>query len=232
MPKCLVYNAEICLMRVLIVEDEIGIANFLQQGLEEEAYKVSVSYSGQQGMDLALNQEHDIILLDWNLPECSGLQICESIRNQGITTPIIFLTARDTTDDIITGLQAGANDYIKKPFNFSELLERIKVQLRAKVALKKLKIGSLEVLASSRQVFVKSEEVHLTQKEFELLLYLMAQQGEVCSRSKIIEDVWDIHFDYDTGVIDVYINALRKKLGEAATMIKTVRGIGYLIQEA
>lgn len=219
-------------MRVLIVEDEIGIANFLQQGLEEEAYKVSVSYSGHEGLELALNQEFDIILLDWNLPKYSGLQICESIRNQGINSPIIFLTARDTTDDIIKGLQAGANDYIKKPFDFSELLERIKVQLRSKVALKKLKLGFLEVLASSRQVFVSSEEIHLTQKEFELLLYLMEQRGEVCSRTKIIEDVWDIHFDYDSGVIDVYINSLRKKLGEAAGMIKTVRGVGYLIQEA
>jgi len=219
-------------MRVLVVEDEIGIANFLQQGLEEEGYKVSVSHSGEEGLKLALNQEFDIILLDWNLPKYSGLQICESIRNQGISSPIIFLTARDTSDDIIKGLQAGANDYIKKPFNFSELLERIKVQLRGKVALKKLKLGSLELLASSRQAFLNSQEVHLTQKEFELLYYLMEQRGEVCSRTKIIEDVWDIHFDYDSGVIDVYINALRKKLGPAASMIKTVRGVGYIIKEA
>jgi len=218
-------------MRILIVEDEIGIANFLQQGLEEEGYELTVCRTGSAGLSMALEEEFAILLLDWNLPEYSGLQICESIREKGITSPVIFLTARDTTDDIIRGLHAGANDYIKKPFNFDELLERIKVQLRGKKVLKKLSLGALEILPASRQVFVSSQEIHLTQKEFELLSYLMEQQGEVCSRTKIIEDVWDIHFDYDTGVIDVYINALRKKLGDAAGIIKTVRGVGYLAQK-
>ena len=218
-------------MRVLVVEDEIGIANFLQQGLEEEGYRVSVCNNGREGLKLALEEEFAILLLDWNLPEYSGLQICESIRAKGINSPVIFLTARDTSEDIIKGLQAGANDYIKKPFNFSELLERMKVQLRGKEAPKRLVLGALEVLSASRQTFVNGEEIHLTQKEFELLSYLLEQKGEVCSRSKIIEDVWDIHFDYETGVIDVYINALRKKLGEAAGLLKTVRGVGYMIQK-
>lgn len=218
-------------MRVLVVEDEIGIANFLQQGLEEEGYRVSICNNGREGLKLALAEEFAILLLDWNLPEFSGLQICESIREKGINSPVIFLTARDTTEDIIKGLQAGANDYIKKPFNFNELLERMKVQLRGKEAPQRLVLGSLDVLPSSRQAFVKGEEIHLTQKEFELLSYLLERKGEVCSRSKIIEDVWDIHFDYETGVIDVYVNALRKKLGEAAAFLKTVRGIGYMIQK-
>ena len=218
-------------MRVLVVEDEIGIANFLQQGLEEEGYRVSVCNNGREGLKLALEEEFAILLLDWNLPEFSGLQICESIREKGISSPVIFLTARDTTEDIIKGLQAGANDYIKKPFNFNELLERMKVQLRGKEAPKRLVLGALEVLPGSRQTFVNGEEIHLTQKEFELLSYLLEQKGEVCSRTKIIEDVWDIHFDYETGVIDVYINALRKKLGEAAGLLKTVRGVGYMIQK-
>ena len=218
-------------MRVLVVEDEIGIANFLQQGLEEEGYRVSVCNGGAEGLKLALEEEFAIFLLDWNLPEYSGLQICESIREKGISSPVIFLTARDTTEDIIKGLQAGANDYIKKPFNFNELLERMKVQLRGKEAPKRLVLGALEVLPGSRQAFVNGEEIHLTQKEFELLSYLLEQKGEVCSRTKIIEDVWDIHFDYETGVIDVYINALRKKLGEAAGLLKTVRGVGYMIQK-
>ncbi len=218
-------------MRVLVVEDEIGIANFLQQGLEEEGYRVSICNNGREGLKLALAEEFAILLLDWNLPEFSGLQICKSIREKGINSPVIFLTARDTTEDIIKGLQAGANDYIKKPFNFNELLERMKVQLRGKEAPQRLVLGSLEVLPGSRQAFVKGEEIHLTQKEFELLSYLLERKGEVCSRSKIIEDVWDIHFDYETGVIDVYVNALRKKLGEAAAFLKTVRGIGYMIQK-
>jgi two-component system response regulator ArlR len=218
-------------MRVLVVEDEIGIANFLQQGLEEEGYRVSVCNNGREGLKLALEEEFAILLLDWNLPEYSGLQICESIREKGINSPVIFLTARDTSEDIIKGLQAGANDYIKKPFNFNELLERMKVQLRGKEAPKRLVLGALEVLPGSRQAFVNGVEIHLTQKEFELLSYLLEQKGEVCPRSKIIEDVWDIHFDYETGVIDVYINALRKKLGEAAGLLKTVRGVGYMIQK-
>jgi DNA-binding response OmpR family regulator len=218
-------------MRVLVVEDEIGIANFLQQGLEEEGYRVSVCNNGREGLKLALEEEFAILLLDWNLPEYSGLQIIESIRTKGINSPVIFLTARDTSEDIIKGLQAGANDYIKKPFNFNELLERMKVQLRGKEAPKRLVLGALEVLPGSRQAFVNGVEIHLTQKEFELLSYLLEQKGEVCPRSKIIEDVWDIHFDYETGVIDVYINALRKKLGEAAGLLKTVRGVGYMIQK-
>lgn len=218
-------------MRVLIVEDEIGIANFLRQGLEEEGYRVSVCNSGQEGLRLALEEDFAILLLDWNLPGYSGLQICESIREKGINSPVIFLTARDTTEDIVKGLQAGANDYIKKPFNFDELLERMKVQLRGKVAVKRLVLGALELLPNSRQAFVNGNEIHLTQKEFELLNYLLEQKGEVCSRTKIIEDVWDIHFDYDTGVIDVYINALRKKLGDAAGIIRTIRGVGYMIQK-
>jgi two-component system response regulator ArlR len=218
-------------MRVLVVEDEIGIANFLQQGLEEEGYRVSVCNNGREGLKLALEEEFAILLLDWNLPEYSGLQICESIREKGINSPVIFLTARDTSEYIIKGLQAGANDYIKKPFNFNELLERMKVQLRGKEAPKRLVLGALEVLPGSRQAFVNGVEIHLTQKEFELLSYLLEQKGEVCPRSKIIEDVWDIHFDYETGVIDVYINALRKKLGEAAGLLKTVRGVGYMIQK-
>lgn len=218
-------------MRVLIVEDEIGIANFLRQGLEEEGYRVSVCNSGQEGLRLALEEDFALLLLDWNLPGYSGLQICESIREKGINSPVIFLTARDTTEDIVKGLQAGANDYIKKPFNFDELLERMKVQLRGKVAVKRLVLGALELLPNSRQAFVNGNEIHLTQKEFELLNYLLEQKGEVCSRTKIIEDVWDIHFDYDTGVIDVYINALRKKLGDAAGIIRTIRGVGYMIQK-
>ena len=218
-------------MRVLVVEDEIGIANFLQQGLEEEGYRVSVCNNGREGLKLALEEEFAILLLDWNLPEFSGLQICESIREKGISSPVIFLTARDTSEDIIKGLQAGANDYIKKPFNFNELLERMKVQLRGKEAPKRLVLGALNILPGSRQAFVNGEEIHLTQKEFELLSYLLERKGEVCSRTKIIEDVWDIHFDYETGVIDVYVNALRKKLSEAAGLLKTVRGIGYMIQK-
>jgi DNA-binding response OmpR family regulator len=218
-------------MQILIVEDEIGIANFLEQGLSEEGYTVRVSHNGKEGIELAMEKNFDILLLDWNLPECSGLEICERLREKGINSPIIFLTARDTTEDLIKGLQAGANDYIKKPFHFSELLERIKVQLRTMEPSKTLVLANLEIKLSSHQAFVDESEVYLTQKEFELLCYLVRNQGVVCSRTKIIEEVWDIHFDYATGVIDVYINALRKKLQGASKLIKTIRGVGYIAKE-
>ncbi|MFT7247894.1 MAG: two-component system response regulator ArlR [Arcticibacterium sp.] len=218
-------------MQILIVEDEIGIANFLEQGLSEEGYTVTVSHNGQEGLELAIEKNFDILLLDWNLPENSGLEICERLREKGFNSPIIFLTARDTTEDLIKGLQAGANDYIKKPFHFSELLERIKVQLRTKEPSKTLVLANLEIKLASHQTFVDGCEVNLTQKEFELLCYLVTNQAVVCSRTKIIEDVWNIHFDYDTGVIDVYINALRKKLKGSAGLIKTVRGVGYIAKE-
>jgi two-component system response regulator ArlR len=200
-------------MQILIVEDEIGIANFLEQGLSEEGYTVTVSHNGQEGLELAIEKNFDILLLDWNLPENSGLEICERLREKGFNSPIIFLTARDTTEDLIKGLQAGANDYIKKPFHFSELLERIKVQLRTKEPSKTLVLANLEIKLASH------------------LCYLVTNQAVVCSRTKIIEDVWNIHFDYDTGVIDVYINALRKKLKGSAGLIKTVRGVGYIAKE-
>jgi two-component system, OmpR family, copper resistance phosphate regulon response regulator CusR len=221
-------------MRVLLVEDEIGIANFLIQGLEEEAYEVVHVADGAQGLELALTEKFDILLLDWMLPNLTGLEICKQVRKQFPDLPIIFLTAKDTVSDTINALQRGANDYIKKPFHFEELLERIKVQLRAKPKdLQKLKLGSIVLDLKAHRVFKGEEEVYLTQKEFDLLHYLVLNKGEVCTRTSIIEKVWDIHFDYNTGVIDVYINALRKKLNlsEEENYIQTIRGIGYIAKE-
>jgi two-component system, OmpR family, copper resistance phosphate regulon response regulator CusR len=221
-------------MKVLIVEDEIGIANFLRQGLEEESYEVEVANDGQIGLDLALKSNFDILLLDWMLPNFTGLEICQAFRKTNTDTPIIFLTAKDTLDDTIAALKSGANDYIKKPFHFEELLERIKVQLRDKVqSTSALQLGPIRLDAVSHRVFKHEEEIYLTQKEFALLQYLMEHKGSVCTRTHIIEQVWDIHFEYNSGVIDVYINALRKKLslGEDENYIQTIRGIGYLAKE-
>ena len=221
-------------MRVLIVEDEIGIANFLRQGLEEESYEVEVANDGQIGLDLALKRNFDILLLDWMLPNLTGLEICQAFRKTNADTPIIFLTAKDTLDDTIAALKSGANDYIKKPFHFEELLERIKVQLRDKVqSTSALQLGPIRLDAVSHRVFKLEEEIYLTQKEFALLQHLMENKGNVCTRTNIIEKVWDIHFEYNSGVIDVYINALRKKLSlnEEENYIQTIRGIGYLAKE-
>ncbi|WP_367391423.1 response regulator transcription factor [Lewinella sp. LCG006] len=221
-------------MRILVVEDEAGIANFIKQGLEEEAYAVDVADNGVTGLDWAMTNPYDIMLLDWMLPGKTGLEICQEIRKHHINTPVIFLTARDTLQDTLQGLQAGANDYIKKPFHFEELLERIKVQLRPNNGEhERFTLGNIVLDVAAHQVWKAGEEVALTQKEFALLEYLIRNKGKVCRRSRIIESVWDIHFDYNTGVIDVYINAIRKKLAldKDEDLIQTVRGVGYIAKD-
>lgn len=221
-------------MRILIVEDEIGIANFLKQGLEEEFFAVDVAHAGNEGLMLALTGEYDLLILDWMLPEKSGIEICTQFRKEFKDTPVIFLTAKDTVKETIFGLQIGANDYLKKPFHFEELLERIRVQLRTKSGeTTELTLGSILLNLDSHTVTKDGVEISLTQKEFALLELLIRNKGKVCSRTKIIESVWDIHFDYNTSVIDVFINALRKKLGISSTenYIQTVRGVGYIAKE-
>jgi len=227
-------NNDICIMKILIVEDEQGIAAFLKQGLEEEAFAVDIAEEGKKGLQLALSGEYDLLLLDWMLPGLSGIEICRQFRKEFVETPIIFLTAKDTLDETVFGLQAGANDYIKKPFHFEELLERIKVQFRPKPEMHSLFVlGDITLNTETYQVHKGSQEIHLTQKEFALLKYLICNKGKVCRRTRIIESVWDIHFEYNTGVIDVYINALRKKLllSENENYIQTVRGVGYIAKE-
>ncbi len=222
-------------MRVLIVEDEPGIAGFLKQGLEEEGFAVDVAPDGKEGSKMAFSGVYDLLLLDWMIPGLSGVELCRQFRKEFPATPVIFLTAKDTVEDVVFGLQAGANDYIKKPFHFEELLERIRVQLRTKEGEEsRFKLGDLELDTATHRVMKGGKEVHLTQKEFALLEYLLRNKGRVCRRTRIIESVWDMHFDYNTGVIDVYINALRKKLqlqeGEIP-YIETVRGVGYIAKE-
>jgi two-component system response regulator ArlR len=221
-------------MNILIVEDEIGIANFLKQGLEEEGYTVFVANDGETGLELATNQKMNMILLDWILPKMTGIEVCKAIRKVDSKTPIIFLTAKDTVQETIEGLKAGANDYIKKPFSFDELVERIKIHFRNENESDELTLGNIKVVKSKHQVFVDNQETTFTQREFELLVYLIKNKGNVCTRNQIIEDVWDIHFDdYDTGVIDVFMNAIRKKLNlnKDEELIKTIRGVGYIAND-
>jgi DNA-binding response OmpR family regulator len=220
-------------MKILIVEDEIGIANFLKQGLEEEGYDVLVANDGKAGFELAQNNKIDIALLDWILPQMTGIEVCKAIREINPKIPIIFLTAKDTVQDTIEGLKSGANDYIKKPFSFDELVERIKIHFRSEELSDELNLGKIKIYQSKHQVFLENKEILLTQREFELLVYLIKNKGKVCSRSQIIEDVWDIHFDYDTGVIDVFMNAIRKKLNfhKDQELLKTIRGVGYMANE-
>jgi DNA-binding response OmpR family regulator len=220
-------------MRILIVEDEVGILQFLQQGLEEESYTIETATDGEKALELLTNESFDLVLLDWMLPKLTGLEVCKAYRLQNKTTPVIFLTAKDTVQETIEGLQAGANDYIKKPFSFDELVERIKIHFRNSVKEQVLTLGPIEMDLSKHLVMVNNVSITLTHREFELLHYLVKNKGKVCTRTQIIEDVWDIHFDYDTGVIDVFMNAIRKKLNlkKEEDYIKTIRGVGYIAND-
>lgn len=220
-------------MRILVVEDEAGISGFLKQGLEEEGFAVTVATDGNEGLLLAQNESFDLLLLDWMLPKISGIELCRKFREFNSQTPVLFLTAKDTVQETIAGLKAGANDYIKKPFSFDELLERIKVHFRHLPENEILTLCKVKMDVQKHVVFVDDKEVTLTQREFELLAYLIRNKGKVCTRTQIIEDVWDIHFDYDTGVIDVFINAIRKKLSLSKDdeCLKTIRGIGYIAND-
>jgi two-component system copper resistance phosphate regulon response regulator CusR len=221
-------------MRILIVEDEPSIFNFIRDGLEEEGFAVDVADNGKKGLQLAHDnlEEYDVILLDWMLPGMSGIEICRNIRLENKVVPIIFLTAKASVDDVVFGLESGANDYIRKPFSFEELLARIRVLMRKNETQSIVfSAGDIEMNIEKHTVIKNEKSVELTQKEFSLLEYFLRNKGKVCRRTRIIEKVWDIHFDYDNSVIDVYINALRKKLDEPGkpSLITTVRGVGYKI---
>lgn len=218
---------------ILIIEDEPGIYRFLKQGLEEEGYEISLATDGRQGMELFGKKSADLILLDWMLPKMNGMDVCKAIRERDRETPILFLTAKDTVQETIEGLQAGANDYIKKPFSFEELLERIKIHFRNTKEHACLTLGNISLNKQTYEVKMDAEDVSFTQREFELLAFLIENKGTVCKRDEIIEQVWGINFQYDTGVIDVFINAIRKKLNQDKDRgyIKTVRGVGYIANE-
>ncbi len=223
-------------MRIFIAEDEKSIAGFLKQGLEEEGFAVDVSYNGKEACDIVMANldEYDIILLDWMMPGFNGIDICRSIRKENKLVPIIFLTAKDTVDDTVFGLEAGANDYMKKPFAFEELLARIKVLLRNKEGAQNIfESGNIVLNIDAHTVTKNGISIELTQKEFALLEYLFRNKGKVCRRTRIIEKIWDIHFDKDTSVIDVFINALRKKLDEKGeqSFVQTIRGVGYRVND-
>ena len=223
-------------MRVLIAEDEPSIAGFLRDGLQEEGFRVDCIANGREGLEV-INSElskYDIILLDWMMPGISGIELCRQIRKLDKNIPIIFLTAKDTVDDTVFGLESGANDYLKKPFAFEELLARIKVLLRNKTGEQSLFVaGDIELDTDVHRVTKNNQEIELTQKEFALLEYFLRNKGKVCRRSRIIEKIWDTHFNRDTSIIDVFINSLRKKLDIPGkeSFLQTIRGIGYRIND-
>ena len=223
-------------MRILLVEDETSIANFIAEGLEEECFAVDVAHNGKEGLRMALDnlKEYDLVLLDWMLPGVSGIEICRAIRKESQTLPVIFLTAKDTVDDVVFGLETGANDYLRKPFAFEELLARMRVLLRSAGGEQNIfRYADIELNLETHRVTKAGKPVELTQKEFALLELLLRNKGKVSRRTRIIEKIWDIHFDHDTSVIDVYINFLRKKLDTPGqpSFIQTLRGVGYRVND-
>ncbi|MCR4602038.1 MAG: response regulator transcription factor [Prevotella sp.] len=221
------------MMTILIIEDELGISRFLSEGLQEEGYETITASDGAEGLKQFFTRRPDLVLLDWMLPTMDGIAVCNEIRTEDTETPILFLTAKDTVAETIAGLRAGANDYIKKPFSFEELLERIRIHFRNRQEDVIRSQGNVKVNVSSRQVFVDRQEIQLTAREFDLLLYLFEHKGTVCTRDEIIRNVWGIKFQYDTGVIDVFMNSLRKKLSADRDngIIHTVRGVGFIIND-
>ena len=221
-------------MRILIVEDEKKVAGFIKKGLEEETYAVDVAYDGEEGFHLAAMNEYDMIILDWMLPKMDGLEVLARLRDKKVSTPILLLTAKDEVDDKVTGLNRGADDYLTKPFAFSELLARIRSLLRRGQAetQTELKVGDLLLDMVSHKVSRDGEEIELTGKEYSLLEYFMRNEGKVLTRTMIAEHVWDYNFDTFTNVIDVYVNHLRKKIDKKypAKLLHTLRGVGYVMR--
>lgn len=222
-------------MKILIVEDEKKVAGFVKKGLEQEYYTVDVAYDGKEGLDLALREEYDLIILDIMLPFKDGISVMKEIRGAKILTPILLLTAKFSTSDKIEGLDSGADDYLTKPFAFEELLARVRALLRRASQIKSIQLRAVDLVLDTQthKVLRGGSEINLTPKEYSMLEYLLRNKNKVVSRTLLSEHVYDYHFDTDTNVIDVYINKLRNKIDRNfdKQLLHTVRGVGYIIRE-
>lgn len=222
-------------MKILVVEDEPKTGGYLKQGLEEAGFVVDLSANGWDGLHGAVSEDYDLIILDVMLPGLDGWQVLQGIRGAGKEIPVLFLTARDQVDDRVKGLELGADDYLVKPFAFSELLARVRSLLRRGSKAKEpeiLRVADLELDRLRRRATRAGKRIDLTAKEFALLELLMRRQGEVLPRSLIASQVWDMNFDSDTNVIEVAIKRLRQKIDEGfePKLIRTVRGMGYVLE--
>ena len=222
-------------MYVLVVEDEKGLGSFLAKGLRENGYAVDLAHDGEDGAHLGKSGVYDVILLDILLPKQSGFEVLRAIRGAGMATPVLCLTARDEATDKITGLDLGADDYMVKPFNFAELLARVRALLRRSPSMvpTKLRCAGLELDPATRIVTRGGTEITLTPREYALLEFLLRRAGSVCTRSSLIEGVWDMNFDSLTNVLDVLVNRLRVKVDYPfdTRLIHTVRSVGYVLSE-
>jgi two-component system OmpR family response regulator len=220
-------------VRILVVEDDPKTARFLKQGLEEEGHAVDVASDGEEGAFLGHLNPYDLIVMDIQLPKRNGLQLSAELRREGVDVPILMLTGRDSTPDVVRGLNAGADDYLTKPFDFDELVARVNALTRRRVggASGVLRFEDLEMDRLKRQVRREARLIDLSPREFRLLEYFMLHPDEVVTRVQLLEKVWDMSFDPETNVVDAHISNLRKKLEQAGRrLIQTVRGAGYALR--
>jgi len=223
-------------MRILVVEDEHRIANSIKKGLEQERYAVDTAYTGLDGFDMASTETYDLIILDIMLPDMNGIEICKELRKNKIHFPILMLTAKGQTEDKIKGLDAGADDYMTKPFSFEELLARVRALTRRKGTMiqNKLKIGNLEIDAKIFNVKRDGKNIQLSSKEFSLLEYLVQNKNTILTKNQIISHLWNYDADILPNTIEVYIKNLRNKIDKPfpkkKSLIQTVRGFGYKIE--
>lgn len=221
-------------MRVLLCEDEKSLNKLIKQKLELEGYAVDACFDGLEGLDYVASVTYDLLILDIMMPKMNGLELLKSIRNKGINYPVLFLTAKDSCEDVVLGLDSGANDYIVKPFVFNELLARIRAVLRSKPVSKGslLKVLDLELDMSKKAVTRNGIEVKLTLKEYSILEYMMLNQNVVLSKEQIEQSIWNYNYEGEGGLLKVYISYLRKKINDGfdEKIIDTVRGVGYIIK--
>ena len=222
-------------MRLLVIEDEQKVANFIRQGLEEEGHAVDHAADGASGLQIALQDLHDVIVLDVMLPKLDGLSVLQQLRQANVATPVLLLTVRATIEDKVLGLDSGADDYLTKPFAFEEFVARVRALLRrrAETAPPILQVADLALDPARRVVSRAGKKIDLTPREFTLLDYFMRNPDRVLTRTMIANRVWDYSFDTTTNVIDVYVNYLRRKIdsGHDSKLLHTVRGVGYVMKE-
>lgn len=216
---------------MLLVEDEKGVANFIKKGLEEEYYTIDHAKDAEEALLFFDGNTYDMIILDVMLPGMNGFELCKKIRQKGIQSPILMLTARDAVKDKVRGLDSGADDYLTKPFSFEEFLARIRALLRRKQdTLTEFSYGSLKIDAVSHRVHAGDKEIMLRPKEYAILMYLVKNKGRVLSRTQILENIWGYDFNPNTNIVDVHINSLRDRLKEhdLSGCIRSIRGVGYM----
>jgi two-component system copper resistance phosphate regulon response regulator CusR len=223
-------------MKILLVEDDKGIGRFVKKGLLENGFSVDLALDGEEGLFLGLHRSYDLMILDIMLPKMDGKEVLKRVRGTQIQVPVIFLTAKDSERDIVQGLDAGADDYLVKPFSFNELLARIRALLRrGKVASPslKLQLANLVLELDGHQVFREDVKIELTPKEYTLLEYFMRHPGQIVTRTMISEKIWDYHFDTETNVIDVHVSHLRNKIDKnfEPKLLHTVKGVGYVFED-